>query len=152
MANNETTKPDEVILWEGSPSQWKNFGWWLACLLVVPIPFAFWQWLATRNHRITLTRQRLRIRTGVLSRQNEDVELYRVKDWTLQEPFNQRLVGKGKISIYSSDKSSPEVPLNWITKPSEFVEALRSAVEAVRDTKRVREVDMGFEEDHHGGH
>ncbi len=149
MANNETTKPDEVILWEGSPSQWQNLGWWLACFLVVPIPFAFWQWLATANHRITLTKQRLRIRTGVFSKKNEDVELYRVKDWSLEEPLNQRMVGTGKISIFSSDKSSPELHLSWITKPAEFVEALRGAVEAVRDTKRVREVDMGFEDDNH---
>ena len=147
MANNETTKPDETILWEGSPSQWQNFGWFLACLLILPIPIAFWKGLHTASHRITLTRQRLRIRTGVFSKQNEDVELYRVKDWSLEEPLNQRVFGKGKISIFSSDRSSPELHLQWISKPSAFVEALRGAVEAVRDSKRVRELDMGMEDD-----
>jgi uncharacterized membrane protein YdbT with pleckstrin-like domain len=151
MANSETTKPDETILWEGSPSQWQNFGWWLSCFLILPIPFAMWRWIKTANHRITLTKQRLRIRTGVFSKQNEDIELYRIKDWSLQEPLNQRMFGKGKISIYSSDRSSPELHLNWVGKPSEFVEALRGAVESVRDTKRVRELDMGLgdEEAHH---
>ena len=155
MANTDTTKPDESILWEGSPSQWQNFGWFLACLLVIPIPVAFWKCLSTSNHRITLTRQRLRIRTGVFSKQNEDVELYRVKDWSLEEPLNQRMFGKGKISIFSSDKSSPELHLQWMSKPAEFVEALRGAVESVRDSKRVRELDMGLgDEDghHHDAH
>lgn len=142
MANNDTPKPDETILWEGSPSQWQNFGWFLSCLLVLPIPIAFWKWLSTANHRISLTKQRLRIRTGVFSKTNEDVELYRVKDWTLQEPLNQRIFGKGKISIFSSDRSAPELHLAWINKPAAFVEALRCAVEAIRDTKRVRELDM----------
>jgi len=41
--HNETTKPDETVLGEGSPSQWQNFGWFLACLLVLPIPLAFWK-------------------------------------------------------------------------------------------------------------
>lgn len=149
MANTDTTKPDETILWEGSPSQWQHFWWYVACLLILPIPIAIWKSMNTASHRITLTRQRLRIRTGVFSKQNEDVELYRVKDWSLEEPLNQRIFGKGKISLFSSDRSSPELHLQWISKPASFIEALRGAVEAVRDSKRVRELDMGIEEEGH---
>ncbi|MEQ1843488.1 MAG: PH domain-containing protein, partial [Verrucomicrobiales bacterium] len=80
----------------------------------------------------------------VFSKSNEDVELYRIKDWAMHEPLIQRMFGKGKVSVFSSDRSAPELHLNWISQPSEFVERLRGAVEAVRDSKRVRELDMGM--------
>ena len=142
MATNAPTQSDETVLWEGNPSQWRNAGWFLACLLVLPIPVAFWKAIATKSYRITLTKQRLRIRWGVLSKQNEDVELFRVKDWSLKQPFNQRLFGKGTVHVLSSDRSAPNLYLKWISEPDQFIEKLRQAVEAVRDSKRVRELDM----------
>lgn len=135
---------EEAVLWQGTPSQWQNFGWWLASLLVIPLPWAIWKAIVIKNYQITLTRQRLRIRTGVLSKHNEDIELYRVKDWTLGEPFWQRMFGSGEVEVISSDRTAPELQLSWIRGAGEFVEKLREAVEAVRDKKRVREVDMGF--------
>ena len=35
----------ERIEWTGTPSQWQNLGWFLSCLLLVPIPWAIWRWL-----------------------------------------------------------------------------------------------------------
>ena len=40
---------DERIEWTGTPSQMQNLGWFIACLLLVPIPWALWRWLVTRN-------------------------------------------------------------------------------------------------------
>ena len=40
---------DEQIQWTGHPSQWQNLGWFVLCLLLIPIPFAWWKWLETRN-------------------------------------------------------------------------------------------------------
>jgi len=147
MAQTSSSNPSssgETVLWQGAPSQWQNFGWFLSCLLVLPIPLAFWKWLVIANTRITLTKERLRVRSGVFSKQNEEVELYRIKDWTLKEPLNQRIFGKGTVLVMSSDRTAPELPLTWISKPEAFVENLRGAVENVRDTKRVRELDMGL--------
>ena len=145
MANDESNRPAESILWDGNPSQWQNFGWFLLCLLIVPIPIALWKWMKVRSCRITLTSLRLRIRSGIFNKESEDVELYRIKDWSLRQPFHQRLCGKGTVYVLSSDRSSPELLLKWISRPSAFVEQLRNAVEAVRDSKRVREMDMGLQ-------
>lgn len=145
MVNDASTQSNETVLWEGNPSQWQNFGWFLSCLLILPIPIAFWKWLVLKNQRITLTSLRLRVRTGVFTKQNEDVELYRIKDWSMREPLKQRIFGKGTIHVLSSDRSAPDLRLMWISRPGEFVERLRAAVEAVRDSKRVRELDMGMQ-------
>lgn len=136
----------EKPLWNGTPSQWQNFWLYLSCVLVVPIPFAIWRYLAVRNTEITLTSERLRIRSGVLNKHNEDVELYRVKDWTLSEPLLHRLLGKGVIDVISSDRTAPELHLDWMPDARGFIEEIRQAVESVRDRKRVRELDVGADD------
>ena len=55
---------EERIEWSGHPSQWRNFGWFLSCLLVIPIPVAFWKWLETRMTVYTLSDQRLKFTRG----------------------------------------------------------------------------------------
>lgn len=142
---SETVMPEKP-LWEGTPSQWQNFWLYLSCILVVPIPFAIWRYLAVKNTEITLTSERLRIRSGVLNKHNEDVELYRVKDWTLSEPLLQRVLGKGVIDVISSDRTAPELHLDWMPDAKGFIEEIRQAVEVVRDRKRVRELDVGADD------
>ena len=112
--------PGEQVLWRGRPSQWINFkyyfpSWILLCLAAVaahllnqPLLYAlagvflilpFWKWLVVRCTELTLTNQRLKVRTGVFSRQTNELELYRVKDTSLEEPFILRLVSLGNIQI-----------------------------------------------------
>ena len=145
-AANPGTDDPEKPLWEGTPSQWQNFLLFLSCFLILPIPFAIWKALVVKNHKITLTSQRLRVRSGVFNKHNEDVELYRVKDWTLSEPFWQRMFGKGKIMVLSSDRTAPELHLDWMPDAKGFIEEVRQAVEVVRDRKRVRELDVGADD------
>ncbi|MEZ5432322.1 MAG: PH domain-containing protein [Verrucomicrobiales bacterium] len=133
----------ERTLWEGSPSGWQLLGWWISLLLVITLPIVWWKWLVQKNTRIRLTNQRLRLQSGVFSKQHEDIELYRVKDWIVTEPFWQRLLGCGTIAMVTSDRTAPEVTLEWLPEVTGFADSLRQAVEAVRDRKRVREVDFG---------
>ena len=35
---------DERIEWTDTPSQVENLGWFIACLLIIPIPWAIWRW------------------------------------------------------------------------------------------------------------
>lgn len=142
-----TTPGQEAVLWEGTPSGWQLFGWWLSAVLIVTLPLVWWKWLVLKNNRITLTSQRLRLSSGVFTKEHEDIELYRVKDWTVTEPFWQRMMGCGRLTLVTSDRTAPEVVLDWQPEAKVFSEALRQAVEAVREKKRVREVDFADEED-----
>jgi Bacterial PH domain len=134
--------PAETVLWEGAPSQWQNFWWWLSCLLIIGIPFAFVKWLQVKNKEIRLTSERLQLREGILSKQTEEIELYRVRDWTFEEPLLQRMLGKGSFLLETSDRTAPEVRLDWIPDARAFGDLLRSAVERMRVVKRVREVEV----------
>ena len=132
---------DEQIQWTGHPSQWQNLGWFLACLLVVPIPFALWKWLETRHTVYTLTDQRLKFTRGVLTRTTEDLELYRVRDTRFEQGFFERLLGLGRIRLYTTDETSPEIVLPYIADAEGVREQIRGLVEARRDAKRVRYMD-----------
>ena len=137
----------ETVLWEGSPSQWTNFPVFLICgllfFLVIPLFIAFWRWLETKCFTYRVTSERVVMRQGVFTKRTEEVELYRVKDATLVEPFWLRLVSLGHIDLTTSDRTTPYVRLRAIPHASELREQLRKCVERQRAAKGVRETDLG---------
>lgn len=135
----------ESEVWSGTPSQWQNLGWWIACVLIVPIPWALWRWLVTRNTRYALTDQRLKTTRGVFNRITDDLELYRVKDTHFQQSVWQRMVGIGDIVLSTSDATTPTMVLGDIPQADSVRERIRALVERRRDAKRVRELDLGHE-------
>ncbi len=132
---------DETVAWSAHPSQWQNVGWFLLCLLVIPIPFAIWKWLETRNTLFTLTDQRLKFTRGVLSKTTEDLELYRVRDTRFEQTMFERMVGLGEIHLFTTDETSPTIVLPYIEDAEGVREKIRALVEARRDAKRVRYLD-----------
>jgi len=134
---------EERIEWSGRPSQWQNFGWFVSCLLLIPIPWALWRWLDTRSHVYTLTDQRLKHSHGIFTKVTEDLELYRVRDTRLQQGFWQRMLGRGDVILYTTDASTPELALRWLTDPEALRETVRGLVEARREAKHVRTFETG---------
>lgn len=84
-----------------------------------------------------LTKDKLLIESGFLSKKEEEVRLYRIMDLTLNRPFWQRIWGLGTIHCCTADKSTPEFDVLKI-KNAEYVKNLLSdMVEEERDKKRV---------------
>lgn len=135
----------EREVWSGTPSQWQNLWAWVACVLLVPIPWALWRALVTKNTRYVLTDQRLKTTRGVLNRVTDDLELYRVKDTLFQQTFWQRMVGIGDIVLSTSDTTTPTVAIADIRNAQGVREQVRGLVEQRRDAKRVRELDVGHD-------
>ena len=135
----------EREVWSGSPSQWQNLWAWVSCILLVPIPWALWRALVTRNTGYLLTDQRLKNTRGVFNRVTDDLELYRVKDTHFQQTVWQRMVGIGDIVLSTSDTTTPTVVIADIRDAEGVRERIRGLVERRRDAKRVRELDVGHE-------
>jgi uncharacterized membrane protein YdbT with pleckstrin-like domain len=137
----------ETLIWEGNPSQWSNFPTFalctLFCWLVIPIFIALWRWIETRCFTYRITSERVVIKQGVFSKRTDELELYRVKDATLLEPFWLRLVSLGNIVLTSSDRTTPTIEIKAVPNASKLREDLRRAVEEMRVRKGVRETDLG---------
>ena len=114
----------------------------LFCWLIVPIFIALWKWILVRSRTYEVTSQRLRLREGVFSKRTDEMELYRVKDTTLVEPFWQRLFGLGTIEITTNDATTPLVKIESIAGAKELREDLRRHIETCRDRKRVRLAEL----------
>lgn len=155
----------EASIWTGTSAQASSAGFYFVSLvvaivliaastvtgplalaaLVLPFGAAFWRWLSIRSTVYTLTDQRLKTRRGILSRVIDDIELYRVKDSHFTQTFAQRLFGIGNITLRTTDASTPLILLPGLADPEMRWEQIRALVEARRDAKGVREIDMNRE-------
>jgi uncharacterized membrane protein YdbT with pleckstrin-like domain len=137
---------DEKALWSGTPSQLVNLPWYVLWLLlfwlVIPLLVMLWQWLVIRNTVYELTSERLKLRSGVLNKDLDEVELYRVRDYKLEQPFFLRLFGLGNITLQTSDRSHPRLTLRAVRNGEQLYEQVRQAVEQSRAKKGVRELDV----------
>ena len=106
---------EEKDVWYGTPSQVVNLGTFIVCgllfFLVIPLFIALWRWLEVKYTKYELTTQRLRTRYGVLNRKTNELELYRVRDYQLEEPFFLRLFSLGNVILRTSDRTSPVVTI-----------------------------------------
>ena len=136
----------ENIIWECTPSQLVNIKCYILCGLffwtIIPLFFFFWKYLKVRNMRFRLTSERLIITKGVFNKETSQIELYRVKDIHLEEPFIYRIFRLGNILLYTSDKELPVTVLPAIKHPITFKEKIRQVVEKLRVERNVREVDF----------
>ena len=163
---DEVTRSEESSIWTGSPSQWLNAGWFIACLIgvavlwtvaalaalpiiaafaIVPVIAGVVQYLKVRSTRIHVTTERITTTVGIFSRRKWDMELYRVKDTMLHEPFLLRVVKRANIQIISSDRSSPSITLPALPDAEWLRQRIRDNVERLRLKRGVREMDMDID-------
>jgi uncharacterized membrane protein YdbT with pleckstrin-like domain len=110
--------------------------------LIIPVLMWLIRWWVTKCTAYELTSQRLRIRTGILNKKVDELELFRVKDYSMEQPFLLRLVGLGNLTMVTSDATTPTVSIRAISGVEAVREKLRNAVQAERDRRRVRELDV----------
>jgi len=131
-----------VLLFIGAVAGMPFTGGLSGLALIVPIVMWIVRWWLTRATRYELTSQRLKIHRGILNRRLEELELYRVKDYVMDQPLFLRMFGLGNLTLVSSDASTPRLALRAIPGVATVREQLRTAVQAERDRKRVRELDV----------
>ena len=156
----------EEIVWEGSQSQVLNFGAFAASLILIiiisavsfmlfpllialtaiPVLYAFYKMLVIHSNKYKITTERIFYTTGIFSKKTEALELYRVKDMDVVEPFTLRMFKLGNIEIDSADESTPKFHLRAIPHPQDLMNKIRTNVEKRRDLKGVRGLDL--QQDH----
>lgn len=162
----------EEEMWRGHPSQILNasiYFFWAAVLIVTLFALValnvfnestFWgaiiigavALLALINvavayihlHAIeyVVTTQRVRVVSGIFSKDIQEIELFRVKDTMAHQSFFLRLFGLGTITILSGDERLPRLVLSGVPQAIELREKVRAEVMTLRQRFGVREVDV----------
>jgi membrane protein YdbS with pleckstrin-like domain len=156
---------DEEELWHGRPSQILNLKLYTAWTLILlgvlsavavrvdlwPVPVVLalialvqiaWRNLRLRAIEYVVTTQRVRIVSGLFSKDIQEIELFRVKDTMVQQGFVQRLFGLGTITVISGDARNPRLVLEGLPHAIELRERLRQEVMTLRQRYGVREMDV----------
>ncbi|MBD5146505.1 MAG: PH domain-containing protein [Ruminococcus sp.] len=98
------------------------------------LPLSFTKYILTEKKFIT--------RKGFLSITEDEIELYRVVDKSLRQPFGQRIFGCGTVIINCRDTDTPVKEVTSIKNPRDFMNIFEKQVDIQRDKYRTRGRDM----------
>lgn len=110
--------PDhEIVLWEGKPAG---------------ISDRLKGIIRLNTTTYTITSQRIKVKTGLIGKNIEEVELLRVRDLSVQQTVPDRMLGIGTLTVFSEDTSSPQLNFRKIRDAQTVKDVLRTAI---RDEK-----------------
>jgi membrane protein YdbS with pleckstrin-like domain len=139
-----TTDSEERVLFDGYSALIPSVG----TLLLVIVTLGLWLlpcWWRSRSRHYRLTTRRVVVETGVLGKRLEQVDLYRVSDYTVVRPIGQRVLGTGNLVLRTLDRTSPVVLIQGIrTDVVALYESIRAATEVEKSRRggvRVMEVE-----------
>jgi hypothetical protein len=136
-----TDRAKEQVLFEGRPALLQTVWSYLIALVTVGLALIVY-WIKQRNTHYRITNQRVVIEKGFFSKRIEQVDLYRINDYTVDLPFGQRVVGTGNLVLESMDRSTPHLRLDGLsTDVRALYEKIREATEIDKRSRGVRVVD-----------
>ena len=160
---------DKNIVWSGSPSQVINLNvfagfamsvlvyifntsfvivngnfvqWLLYSCMIVTGGMSIWSFLVVKNTKYILTKETFVMEYGVLNKEFDTLELYRVKDYQQSRPLFLRFFKLETDYLITSDRTNEVLEILAIPTSQRLLETIRTIVEELRSAKGVREIDM----------
>jgi len=84
-----------------------------------------------------LTNHRLVLKTGIVGKKEDQIDLFRVKDIRVAQGIKERAMGIGHIEVISTDSSSPKLVLEGIKDPNVVKELIWGAVKKAKGGRGV---------------
>jgi uncharacterized membrane protein YdbT with pleckstrin-like domain len=112
----------------------------LTWLSIGVILFAVYRYAFIRRIKYTITPEYLQISKGLLFREVDTVELFRIKDYILMQPLILQVFRLMDLHLKTTDPESPEIWLRGIPL-SDLVEQLRERVLETRKHNRIYEIN-----------
>src|ERR1700742_3400099 len=98
--------PPEETLYEGRPATVPGLGALFIAILTLGLGWLY-LWVRTRGLSYKVTTRRVLVERGVLSKRLEQIDAFRIKDFVVDRPFSQRLLGTGNIFLLTADSTTP---------------------------------------------
>ncbi|QAY75490.1 PH domain-containing protein [Sphingosinicella sp. BN140058] len=120
----------------------------LLCLTGIGFLIILAKWIENLTASYEISQDRLIIRRGIFMKSLDEIELYRVKDIRIDFSLINQWAGIGTITINSSDETTRRAPLviPHVEHAQRRREELRTLVDAARQRRQVREIDMAHED------
>ncbi len=130
----------EKVIWEGTPSQWSNFVFYMLCipLMVVfglGLILALWKYLDTESNKIKITEHQITEQRGILAKVTDGLDLYQIQYIRHEQPFVLRFFELSTIVLYTSDQLYPRLILQGVEDGENIKKILRKAVNDQKDLK-----------------
>jgi uncharacterized membrane protein YdbT with pleckstrin-like domain len=98
-------------------------------------------WLVRLGTEYRLHQDSLEVDSGLVSRNIENLQLFRIRDLRLRQSVFARLFGVGDIVVTSTDQSTPHLTLRGVDEPRKVYETLRELVARSQATRRTMIVE-----------
>lgn len=81
--------------------------------------------MKSRGIRYKITTQRIKLESGVLSKVQENLELFRIDHFELHKPLGMRLLGQSSLRLFSSDAELEKFYIYGVPNLEALAETLR---------------------------
>ena len=109
-----------------------------------PVPLLIgiaYSWLVRLGAEYRLYQDSLEIETGLVSRNIDNLQLFRIRDLSLRQSLLGRLLGVGDINVTSTDQSTPHLVIRGVAAPRALYDSLREGVATSQATRRTMIVE-----------
>ena len=117
---------------------------WL--LALVGTPMLLWAYLKHISTRYKVSRRRVELQRGVITRRLDSLELWRVLDVRYEQSILDRIFDNAKITLIGTDQTDPSLVLYGLPGHRALFEKLREAVQFARASNRPMELAPGHHE------
>lgn len=120
-----------MVIYEGKPSMWRNYP--AFCLLAIALTvvtmgigvIAFIPlWLRSANTKLTITDEKISLRTGILSKRVSEVYHTDIRSINFIQSLEQRLFRTGTIEIGTAGTSGVEIKVSGLSNPEKIKQIL----------------------------
>lgn len=118
--------------------------YWPLAFVAAGLAIVAVKWVGNLATTYEITSDRLILNRGIFNKSIDEIELYRIKDIRLEFSLINQWAGIGTMTIVSSDETTggKPFPIADIDHARERRETLRGLVNAARQARGVRELDM----------
>ena len=110
---------------------------WLSAFLGLHL---LYKYLLMRQALYIVTDEILAWHHGILERNVEFIELYRIIDYRERRTFMQQMFGLKTVIIYSGDRTMPQLKIPGVSEDCDLVGIIRERVEYNRTRKPIYEI------------
>lgn len=110
-----------VAIYANAPVVYVVLGFVALCIIVCIRYYA-----KSRSIHFEITTQRIKLETGLLSKVQESLELFRIDHFEFRKPLGMRLVGQSTLHVYSSDAELSKFFIYAVPNLEAIAEELRT--------------------------